>query len=406
MKLRSVALAVSVLLVPLAGCGERENLKDEVLAAIAATREGSYRLQYEETRPNITEDGPDGEQKVAVAGLVEDDFRFKARVDFNGQDGFDEVVADDTLAMRFIDPSRVNPLVNKEKVAEENKPTELKVSSLEVLQSRRWVVDSSGAPAVSAVAAGEGGLGKDPVLDAITVLAYVERALVTAVAVERFDVEDITPVYSSSEDTFPKPERGSGVTRYDLRRPKLPPPSQQANAADGTGRPQTQHFRRMAIYVKDGKVVQVREATDIRGKAVNDTLKYFRTALRESKAPAQVRKVFDDAVNSAPEAQRGLALQLIMNGFLQTIGEDPILMRTMNLELRDHGADIKVDLPTEDVVAGSLGFLVVSERGKVTDESAGSTGAGGGRAGGGATSPGTTGGAPSGGTPSTTAPGG
>ena len=370
---RLLALVVApLLLVPLAACGEREELKEEVLAALQETKRDSFRFQYEDARPetfSAIEQTVNPAVKINVSGLVEDDFRFKARVDFDGQDGFDEVVSDDTLAMRFIDPGRLNPLINKEKVAEENNPTDLGgAPSLTVLQSRRWVLDPTGAPAVAAGSTSITNLGKDPVLDAVTVLSYVETAIAEAQSVERYDPEDISPAYSSSEETFPKPENGSGVVRYDLRRPKLPPPGQQIVNTQGSGRPQTNHFRRMAVYVKDGRIVQVREAIDVRGKFVKDLTKYMRTMFRESKASAQQLRGFDQVTSEVPENERGNVLLSILSTFLEATGEAPILQRNMTVAFSDLGSDIKVDLPTTDVAKGSLGFLVVTEKGKGQEE--------------------------------------
>jgi hypothetical protein len=379
MRRRLAAVLLPVLLVPLAACGEREELRDEVIAALQRTKTESFRFQYEDDRPttfSIVTQTEVPAQKISVNGLFEDDFRFKARVSFNGEDGFDEVVADDTLAMRFISPGRLNPLINKDKVADENAPTDLGgVSSLEVLQSRRWVLDPTGAPTVTSES-GVTGLGTDPVLDAVTVLGYVETAIAEAQSVERFDPEDISPAYSSSEDTFPKPERGSGVTRYDLRRPRLPPPGQQIVNTQGSGRPQTNHFRRMAIYVKDGKVVQVREAIDLRGKFIADVAKYTRTLFRESKVPPEQMRFLDETEKQVPEEERGAFYLTILSTFLEATGEAPILQRTMTAAFSDFGSDVKVDLPTSDVAKGSLGFLVVTEKGKKSGESGDSAGGG------------------------------
>jgi hypothetical protein len=220
------------------------------------------------------------------------------------------------------------------------------------------------------------GLGTDPVLDAVTVLGYVETAIAEAQSVERFDPEDISPAYSSSEDTFPKPERGSGVTRYDLRRPRLPPPGQQIVNTQGSGRPQTNHFRRMAIYVKDGKVVQVREAIDLRGKFIADVAKYTRTLFRESKVPPEQMRFLDETEKQVPEEERGAFYLTILSTFLEATGEAPILQRTMTAAFSDFGSDVKVDLPTSDVAKGSLGFLVVTEKGKKSGESGDSAGGG------------------------------
>ncbi|HVF32142.1 MAG TPA: hypothetical protein VM933_03795 [Acidimicrobiales bacterium] len=377
---RAALLALLVVLAAsLAACGEREEVRDEVLAAIARTERLSYRFAYVDDRAeNVIPEGAPPLPDAEVQGLIEDDFRFKARVSLNDSTAFDEVVRDDLLAVRFLDPGRLGVLVNKDKVEEENSTTELEgVDSLSVLQSRRWVVDETAAPIVTVGRVREETLGQDPVLDAVTAFSYVAEAVRSAQEVQEYSPDDVTPAYSATEDDFPKPEDGSGVTRYDLRRPKLPPPGGD-QASGEAGRPATRHFRRMAIYVKDDRVIQVRETIDVRGKFLKDVVKYAKTFAKASGAsPDQVAE-FSDALDAVPEEQRGSLVLEGLSAALSAVGDQPILRREMSLELTDLATEIAVDLPTQDVVKGGLGFLIVSATGKVEDEAAdsGDTGTG------------------------------
>ncbi|HUP87544.1 MAG TPA: hypothetical protein VM143_17965 [Acidimicrobiales bacterium] len=365
----SLLAASVVIAASFPGCGSREELRDDVLAALHRTEQQPYRFVYLDDRsPNVVPTGSPALPDAEVQGLVEDDFRFKARVSLNKATAFDEVVQDDLLAVRFLEPGRLGVLVNKEKLAAADTKTDLDgVDSLTVLQSRRWVVDATAAPIVTVGRVREETLGQDPVLDAITALTYVEEAVRSAQDVERYSPDDVTPAYSRTEDTFPKPKSGSGVVRYDLRRPKLPPPG--GNEATGeAGRPATRHFRRMAIYVKDGQVVQVREAIDVKGKFLKDVVKYAKNFAKASGAPPKAIDQFSAMLEQVPESQRG---SLVLEGLsvaLVSVGDQPILRRQLTIDLRDIGEKISVDLPAEDVVRGGLGFLIVSSKGKVEEK--------------------------------------
>ncbi len=364
-----LALTLLVLVGSLGACGKREEVRDELLSALRRTEQLPYRFNYVDDRTaNVIPNGPPTLPDMKVDGLVEDDFRFKARVSLNNSTAFDEVVRDDLLAVRFLDPGRLGVLVNKEKVSEENSKTELDgLDSVTVLQSRRWVIDEAAAPIVTVGRVREETLGEDPVLDAITAFTYVEDAIRSAQEVQEYSPDDVTPAYSATEDTFPKPKDGSGVTRYDLRRPKLPPPGGDQATGDA-GRPATRHFRRMAIYVKGGRVIQVREIVDVQGKFLKDVIKYAKTFAKASGATPEDIEQFSSALDSVPEAERGSLVLEGLSAALLAVGDQPILRRTMTLELSDLGEDIAVDLPTQDVVKGGLGFLIVSSTGKAEEE--------------------------------------
>ena len=93
-----VAIVLAVLVLATApGCAKKDAEKvalKKVLAS-SAHRSGVYRYR-DETPRGIFGEG----QQVGVRGLIEDDFRFKARISLNGNDVIDEVVNDDALAVR------------------------------------------------------------------------------------------------------------------------------------------------------------------------------------------------------------------------------------------------------------------------------------------------------------------
>lgn len=377
----SLSLLAAVATGGLAACGKKDNEREELLDAVRRTQRLSSQYIYSDERFDNPLANTNG-GRLEVQGIREDDFRFKARVLFNDADGFDEVVADDLLAMRMLDPTRLTPLVNKERAASSDLSTEVAgVNSLQALESRRWVIDEAAAPSITSGARSEAELGRDPVLDALTALAYVERAIEQSFGVNKFDPDDLSPAFSRSEDTFPKPSQDSQIERYDLLRPFLPPPGTQSGSGD-IALPQTQHFRRMAVYVKDDRVVQVRESVDLLGKKLDDFIKYYRTFLKENKVSGQIIQAFEEFARRRPtvvedEPAYGRMLLYQLNLGLQGLGETPVLVRNMSIDLRQLGGAITVDLPQTDVIKGNLDFLVVSDRGKEKPKAAGAAGAGG-----------------------------
>ena len=357
-----------------AACGNRRTDEDRLLRYIATTERLAARYVYVDERFDDLLTGQKG-RKLEVQGLKEDDFRFKARVLINGGDAFDEVVSDDTLAMRFLEPASLNALVNKDVLQSSETVTTTDregINVLDAMRSRRWVLDASAAPSITVGARKVEELGVDPVLDALTALRYVESAVTEAFAVERWSDDDLDPAYVSSEDDFPKPETGSGVARYDLRRPSLPPAVNRSGRSD-TAFPSTRHFRKMAIYVKDERIIQVQERVELRGKKLDDFIAYNRAVLKANDVPQELRDQFDQAVDERPDDEAGDLVfgRTILQGLnvsLAGFGIDPILVRSMDVDFRDLGADVKVDLPTEETIKASLDFLLVTDKGKAKAE--------------------------------------
>lgn len=353
-------LAAVLLAVTLPGCGKRETKLDELLAAVRRTQRAPHRFVYSDKRPeNVFIQEP--AQQFRVLGLVEDDFRFKARAEVDGQPAFDEVVVDDLLGIRFMDPSKLGQLLDRSKLGTVDIDTDIpQVNVVDALQAKRWVLDPEGAPPITANVRPEKELGADPILDSLTALSYVAQAARESAGVKKYSKDDLEPAYPASEDDFPRPAKGE--TRYDLVRPRLPSIATASGAPVAGGQsafPGTKHFRKMAIYVKDGVIIKVREEIEVKGKFLGSVIKYVRKSVEQSKIQAAIDG-FAEFLKETPVSQQGLGIIQFLSVGLQSFGQDPILVRNMTLDLLDFGQDIKVDLPTDGVVKGNLGILRTS----------------------------------------------
>lgn len=362
--LRLLAVCLVVGLVG-SGCSRRETFDEEVLAAADLARRVASSFIYTDIR---------ADRQIRVQGVIEDDFRFKAAVSINNKPAYEQVVVDDALAVRFIDASQLRSVLAVN-VTEADLTTDLEgISSLEVLRTGRWLVDDDGAPLVSAVTTNVADLGKDPVLDATTALDYVAAAADSAVAVERWSDDSLDPTYPTSEDIFPTPSKGSGVTRYDLRRPDMPAVSDSSGDTGGVPLPTVAHFRKMAIYVKDGRIIEVREEIEATGKRLEQFLDYTRSFVKGFAFDEAYKRQFDEAVASA-ETDAALAdiLFSAVNTAVVSLGQDPITRRTMTLSLPE-GEGVGIALPGENVVGGSLALLATSAAGQAAATAADSEG--------------------------------
>ena len=244
---RRNAIAILCVIAVLAvspGCAKQdaEKLTLKKVLTASAHQAGVYRYR-DETPASIIGPG----QAVAVRGLIEDDFRFKARISFNGTDVIDEVVNDDALAVRFLDPALIPNF------------TEATGGTPEVRQAlaaKYWVVDPKGAPVLGGAAVEDRVLGVDPIVDSLSVIEYASLAIDQSAGVKRFNEESIE--YRPAEDPFPKPAKDSGIVRWDLVPPGLPRGCagqqragwQRAAREDG-GVPQDGHLREERPAVPD-----------------------------------------------------------------------------------------------------------------------------------------------------------
>lgn len=321
---RIVLLVAAGLSLSGVACGEGiDEHKSVVRSAIARTKGLARSFSYSEQTP-LT--------RSAVQGILEDDYRYKARLESAGRPVLERVVLDDALAIRFLDPASVADALGIRAA-----PGSSGGSVIQALQARRWVLDEVGAPELVAGRRGERRrTGDDVAFDGLTALDYVERAIGEAAGVVRFNRESIE--YVADEDTFPVPGDGSGVTRYDLVAADLPRPS-RAGALAAQGAPQTSHFRRMAVYVKQGRVIQVREAIRASIRQLDHLAEFYEIEVRRT-----------DTERASVEALTAL------NALRQGAGEEPIRPRTMTLEVLDLGRARRIELPA-DAIPGSLRVL-------------------------------------------------
>ena len=351
-------------------CSKKEQDSEEVRAFIDATDVLARRFVYTEQTEART---------VVVQGLVEDDFRYKTKVVQDGVDVLEAVVSDDSAAVRFLDPDRVAEWTDTVVAPEVDQATDLDgIGVFDALRARRWVLDAGGAPPLTIGADKLSTQGDDPLLDARTALVYV-RALAEAkdlTPMVKYNPEAISPTYRADEDPFPTPEEGSGVERYDLYQPDLPPAAEATSGAQPIF-PSAVNFRKMAVYVKDGKVIRVSEHIGLTPRLLDDLHSYMLRVV-DATAPEDIRRDFRAEVERKQGDELGEFLVQGLNAILELTGDDPIRFRTMTLELRDLGAsDIRVELPGE-TIKGSLAVLknlgrkpVVADAGLETGTGAG-----------------------------------
>ncbi|HVM54705.1 MAG TPA: hypothetical protein VM262_16075 [Acidimicrobiales bacterium] len=331
---RRLPLALAVLASLLAACGGPDDTAEERLRdALNRTERLARTFVYVEEAGGTTSE---------VVGLVEDDFRSKARLSIDGSPVFDQVQSDDVLAVRFVDPDLLPAMIEDRAAASD----EDGVDPVEALRSRRWVLDLTGAPPLSATDAIERSLGDDQILDALDAFRYVRGAIGGARRVIKFNPDSLD--YKPSEDPFPHPE--DGVIRYDLERPSLP----RASAFGGTNTapplPGIIHLRKMSVYVEDGLVIRVLEQIDPAERLsdiIDGAVNYLRDVNASNDAVARVR-----ALKQAPADQASEAVIAGVNLFRERQGEDPIRLRTLRLEFPRLGGVISVELPGDFVAAG------------------------------------------------------
>ncbi|HEV7689101.1 MAG TPA: hypothetical protein VGQ80_21160 [Acidimicrobiia bacterium] len=343
----------------LSACNGNTDAEKRLRAALRNTEKLSNTFLYKETVHDKT-----GDHETDVRGLAEDDFRYKARVAEDGRPVLDEVVSDDALAVRFLEPASMGRFLRKptkakqggsgvggtgsaptpEPAATPSGGTPGEPSSAELLATKRWVLDSAGAPAAFATANTDQALGDDPIADSREVFAYVDRAINEAVQVREFNPESLE--YRKDEDPFPTPAAHSGVTRYDFERPNLPKASQTGSGSNQVT-PDTRHFRKMSVYVKDERVIRVLEKIDVESR-LKDLAQIYDTKFPADRPKAEVAAIAVEALNVIRTGQ----------------GQDPIRMRDMEFSLKDLGTAVKVDMPT-DTTKGSLAIL--ENRGRPAD---------------------------------------
>lgn len=331
---RAVALVIGLSVALVGGaCGspEREAI-NELRAAIAKTSTLSGTFTYVDR----TFDGVE----TQVVGVIEDDFRYQAQVLRNDEPVMDEVVNDDLLANRFRDPGLIESFLREGGQPPED-PAAAR-AALEGLQQGLWVVDPAGAPPLFNVGTQRRKIGEDPIFDARTVLQYIETVSRNQPVV-KFNEDALD--YKPREDPFPKPAKGSDVTRFDFIRFPVPRPSEgEGNQAV----PGEQSFRKLAVYVRDGVIFQILEDIDITSRLDDIERNY------EIDLPGDTTEQIATAVKAINVVRAGQ-------------GQDPVRIRKMSMRFERQGEELEVRTP-EPQATGDLSILV--NRGKRLPDSA------------------------------------
>ena len=351
-RVTAVALAVLTLAGLTGACGERVDDRDRLVAALRRTKAMSRTFTYREEAAG---------QQISVEGIVEDDFRYAGRLNLDGEPLFEQVVADDALGFRML-------------ATEQLPPTAITGSpdADQALRTQAWVVDPQGAPALTSAKKRSGPVGgRDVLAEAYAYLTAVEVSVTESLVVRKYSEEAL--YYKPSEDPFPTPDEDSGITRYDLERPRLPRASEGGGAGAAQRLPAARHFRKLSIYVKDGLVQRVLERVAF-DERLDDTLDYL-----ESTAPEG-----DDTISSFVKKARGdladgrrssveQAVLAGLNVSRETFGEDPIEFRNLEVLFRDFDADRPVEIPSAPVEAALTTLFKIVEE-DVADGGAGATG--------------------------------
>jgi hypothetical protein len=332
----SVLMLVALVCVGVSGCGnERLREAEELRRIMRRTERESRGFVYTERA---------GNSQLVVKGLIEDDFRYKATLSVNGSAVYDEVASDDALAARVLQPAGFTLLRRQQAAAPAvpGGPTAPATATPEALLSRRWILDKVGAPSLLPSTTEKHLLGDDPVFDALTAFRYVDQAMREAFQVKKFNEDDLQ--YKAKEDPFPKPEKGSGVERFDILRVFLPKPQQTAGLSGNQIVPAYRHFRKMSVYVKDGLVIQVLEQIDVASRLEEITDRY-NVDIPANLSTERKVEIVVDSINAVRRGQ----------------GNDPIRVRTMSLEFVRVGERVKISLPPQ---ALEQSLSVLKNRGK------------------------------------------
>lgn len=320
MRSRVVLTALVVVLASgLSACGERDRgAVQDVEAALDKTERQSRRFSYLEDL---------GQRSVEVRGAIEDDFRFESAVQENKLLLLEQVVRDDAVATRLSEPDAIGSFSTTLSGA----PPE----TVEALKSKKWVVDPVAAPSLLLAGNVQVVTGEDPVYDALTVFSYVRQVL-RQQDVRKFDENSLE--YRPKEDPFPKPKESSDVDRYDFVPSRLPRSTDLVGGANQAV-PAMQHFRKMAVYVRNGVVIRVLENIDVLGR-LDD-----------------LRRNYDLNIDGV-DPDRAVEVAVVgINKVRQGQGLDLIRVRKMTFSVSDIGEDVQVALPEDNVVAGDLSFL-------------------------------------------------
>jgi len=345
---RRLLLALAVLSsVAMSSCTKVDQSKARVLEAIDRTEQQAREFSYTEKASGST---------TVVKGVIEDDLRYSLTASVDGSPAASEVVVDDARALQVSNAAVLQKITASGQGSRGTTPVVSASPSPSAspsidpssplapaatatiagpvpddLTAGRWVVDKKGAIGLVAGTSGDAlVVGRNPLLDSITALEYTRRAINEATDIARFNPESSD--YRPKLDPFPRP--AAGTLRYDVVPPILTPRSNGTGGAVRVDPPATPFFRLLAVYVRDGRVAEVR--------------------LRDPQSNLDAR--LGDFVKVSPGAtvsDKAAALLKILNRQLAQTAKPLIRPREMALKFTSLGHSATVRLPP-DATAGDL----------------------------------------------------
>jgi hypothetical protein len=303
-------VAIAAILTFLASCGEpQEDLRD-VRRAVSRAVASSHAMRYTETV---------GGRTVEVSFRVEDAFLSDAILTLDGVPLFEEKLIDDAIAVRLLAPDLWNPASGTPLAA--------------ILGSGKWVVDPAGAPPVLFTQT-EGrditDVGFDHIFDAANALEYVRAVAEQSRRVVRFNKDSIE--YRPAEDPFRKlvdADDREDIVRYDAVPLILPRSAEQTGGRNEP--PDSRYFRKLGIYVKDGRIVRILEVIDFERHE----------EIRKAKERGRPKFLLDMLVT----LRRG-------------VGDSPVRPRRMSIHILPAG-EVGIAMPA-DALTANLGSLLES----------------------------------------------
>lgn len=314
-----------------AACGQVAKDKDKVLAAIDRTESVARSFTYTETT---------AASKTVVSGAINDDWRYRLDAKIDGQAAASEIVYDDTRALLAESPAGAALLAP----ASSGSSSGAAAAPSATLRTGVWLEDPQNANSLITAPPPQRP-GSSPFVDALTALEYVRFAVSQASTVQVWNPESEN--FRPRLDVFPKP--GAGVVRYDLIPPDLP-----ARQRVGTGTniglpnqvPGVPFFRLMAIYIRDGLIVDVREVVSITPR------------LSDAQSNLQVRigDFTNAATASSPLSVQTAALLFSINRKLALEGQPLIRPRSLDLSFSGLGRPPTLSLPEGATQTDLSGF--------------------------------------------------
>jgi len=297
---RTAGLVAGCLLTTgLAGCGEQDDTtRALVLEALSKAITSPHTFVHVDQDLN---------HKTTVSAEIADSLRYKLLLNIDGRPIWQKVVRDDAVADLFLDPKEdttyagagsspaVNVVTDYQAIAgflpkdipppaldklPRTQPLQPSLALL-ALQQGKWVIDPTGAPVLPNVGTAEEQLATSPFLRPLLMLAAV-RAEVDRLdpqAIVKYSKDDLSPMFKPKDDPFPQPDEG--IDRYDVAQADLP----QVTATSRDSRPDPpgiESLRKLAIYLKDGKVVQIRENFDVLDR-LEDLARLYQVPLKVDK---------------------------------------------------------------------------------------------------------------------------